>query len=449
MGSQSVGTDGRAYLAEAESAWRRIAFLRVKRDRCKNYAYGNQWCDYVTTNSGATTEYDAIKAKGKEPLSNNMIRQLVKSVIGRFRESLSAGGDVVRDELDCRALEEFLISGCCFQRVEMDGSVSNVSPAMMFFSDMDDPLGRDCCMIGQIHDLTIDALVVRLADGCRAKALEICREYGAGSFVRQSPVSGGNGFYDSSGSDKMRVFEIWSLESRECYECHDREAGRWFVVPRGKEKDLPDSVEKRWTLCRVWRCRWVSLQGRVLSQYDSPYPGGTHPFAFKLYPFIDGEVHSLVEDVIDQQKYVNRLITLVDHIMGASAKGVLLFPDNLLPEGFTWSDLRNAWAQPDAVIPYHPRNNCSDRPQQVAANATNIGAYEMLNLQMKLFEQISGVSGVLQGQSVSASTGLQLYESQVRNATIAISDILESFNSFRRQRDEKVKAAQAALGYSR
>ena len=68
MGSQSVGTDGRAYLAEAESAWRRIAFLRVKRDRCKNYAYGNQWCDYVTTNSGATTEYDAIKAKGKEPL---------------------------------------------------------------------------------------------------------------------------------------------------------------------------------------------------------------------------------------------------------------------------------------------------------------------------------------------------------------------------------------------
>lgn len=39
MGSQSVGTDGRAYLAEAESAWRRIAFLRVKRDRCKNYAY--------------------------------------------------------------------------------------------------------------------------------------------------------------------------------------------------------------------------------------------------------------------------------------------------------------------------------------------------------------------------------------------------------------------------
>ena len=109
MGSQSVGTDGRAYLAEAESAWRRIAFLRVKRDRCKNYAYGNQWCDYVTTNSGATTEYDAIKAKGKEPLSNNMIRQLVKSVIGRFRESRYSGGDVVRDDLDFRALDEIHI----------------------------------------------------------------------------------------------------------------------------------------------------------------------------------------------------------------------------------------------------------------------------------------------------------------------------------------------------
>ena len=144
----------------------------------------------------------------------------------------------------------------------------------------------------------------------------------------------------------------------------------------------------------------------------------------------------LVEDVIDQQKYVNRLITLVDHIMGASAKGVLLYPDTMLPDGYTWDDLRYAWAKPSAIVPYHPRGG-TDRPQQISTNATDIGAYEMVNLQMRLFEQISGVSGALQGQSAGATTGVALYESQIANSTVALSDIFESFESFLLQRDAK------------
>lgn len=314
--------DGSAYLAAAERAWRRTAPLREKRERNKNYTYGNQWCDIVTESSGkALSEYSALKNKGKEPLTNNLIRQLVKSVIGRFRESIAGeDGDYARNELDCRALEEFLISGCCFQRIGSDGSLSNVNPAKMFYSEMSDPLGRDCHMIGQLHDMTPEELIGRLARNDRQKAVEICREYGtAESF-------GHSGFYGCDDTEKLRIAEIWSLESREYYECHDRTAGRWFMVRRGRENGIGGDVEKRWTLLRTWRCRWISPQGNIVSQYDSPYPGGTHPFAFKLYPLIDGEVHSLVEDVIDQQKYVNRLITLVDHIMDTSAKGVLLFP---------------------------------------------------------------------------------------------------------------------------
>lgn len=448
MKTQTTENEGLTFLAEAENAWNRVAPLRDKRERNKNYTYGNQWCDFTTDQSGNTmTEYAAIKSKGKEPLSNNLIRQLVKSVIGRFRQTIADESDSYGlHELDSRALEEFLISGCCFQRIDAGAAVSNVSPAMMFFNEMTDPLGRDCNMIGQLHDMTIDDIITRLATGNRRKAMDICREYGAQPSYRNSAIASSAGFYGCDKDYKLRIIEIWSQESREYYECHDRATGKWFAVSRNEEKSLGAGIDRRWALRKTWRCRWLSPQGAILSQYDSPYPGKTHPFAFKLYPLIDGEVHSLVEDVIDQQKYVNRLITLVDHIMGASAKGVLLFPDNLMPDGFTWDDLRYAWAQPDAVIPYHPRANSNDRPQQVSANSTNIGAYEMLNLQMKLFEQISGVSGVLQGQSVSASTGLQLYESQIRNATIALSDILESFNSFRRHRDTKLKAVLAAEG---
>ena len=53
-----------------------------------------------------------------------------------------------------------------------------------------------------------------------------------------------------------------------------------------------------------------------------PHRHGSHPYVMKAYPFFDGEIHSFVNDMIDQQRYANRLITLYDWVMRASAKGV-------------------------------------------------------------------------------------------------------------------------------
>lgn len=427
-------------LRQAYGAWRRLGKMRETRLRNKNYTYGNQWCDLMTDERGRRlSEYDYLRQNGKEPLTNNLIRQLVKSVVGRFRKQLSeepaAGRDFEIDELDSRAMEEFLISGCCFQRVERraDGGArtENVNPAKVFLNHADDPLGRDCDLIGELHDMTLAEIVGRLADGSREKALRICRLYEDGA------AEGGSEMWDGVAAGRVRVMELWKRESREGYDCHDRLSGEWFFSQGASVPDCGSGhLECRWGVRDVWRCYWIAPGGHIISQYDSPYRHGSHPYAFKLYPLTDDEVHSMVEDVIDQQKYVNRLITLVDHIMGTSAKGVLLYPDNILPEGYTWDDLRHAWSKPNAIVPYHPHGG-SERPQQISTNATNIGAYEMVNLQMRLFEQISGVSGAMQGQSVSAATGAKLYESYISNSTIALSDIFESFNSFRRERDRK------------
>lgn len=276
--------------------------------------------------------------------------------------------------------------------------------------------------------MTLAEMVKRLAGGSRSKALGICRLY-----ERQDGETGfGGGFPGNAPAGRVRIVELWKKESREGYDCHDRRTGEWYFV-QGAGADCGDA-ERRWTVRDVWRCYWIAPDGSIVSQYDSPWGG--HPYAFKLYPLIDGEIHSMVEDVIDQQKYVNRLITLVDQIMSASAKGVLLYPDNILPDGYTWDDLRYAWSKPNSIVPYHPRGN-ADRPQQISSNATDIGAYEMVNLQMKLFERISGVSGALQGQDAGRQTGVKLYESQIENATIALGDIFESFASFLRERDKK------------
>ena len=118
---------------------------------------------------------------------------------------------------------------------------------------------------------------------------------------------------------------------------------------------------------------------------------------FKLYPLIDGEVHAFVEDVIDQQRYINRLITMIDFIMGSSAKGVLLFPEDQIPDGMTIDDIADEWTKYNGIILFRPRPG-SPMPQQIAVNATQVGAYEMLSLQMRLFEDISGVHGAMQGR---------------------------------------------------
>ena len=133
---------------------------------------------------------------------------------------------------------------------------------------------------------------------------------------------------------------------------------------------------------------------------------------------------------------------MIDHIMSTSAKGALLFPANQRHESMSWEQIASQWAKSDSVIPYNPSSG-NPGPQQIAANNTNIGAFELLSLEMKLFEDVSGVSNALMGKSNTGINGSALYESQIKNATIALADIFETFNHFKLERDQKIEEAMA------
>lgn len=105
-------------LMAAHKAWNSGADMRARRNRYKQYTYGNQWGDLIADDHGnIVTEGEYASASGKKPLSNNLIRRLVKCIVGRFRTEHinSLGGDAMRkvsqmnhlDELDSRMLEEF------------------------------------------------------------------------------------------------------------------------------------------------------------------------------------------------------------------------------------------------------------------------------------------------------------------------------------------------------
>ena len=123
----------------------------------------------------------------------------------------------------------------------------------------------------------------------------------------------------------------------------------------------------------------------------------------------------------------------------ASAKGVLLYPDTALPDGFTWAEVRRLWSSPGGILPYSPQLGDA-RPEQMQSNGSNFGAYDMIALQMKLLEEVSGVHGALQGKNVATGGSATLYQLQSQNADLALTDLYDTFNAFRQQRNRLVAA---------
>lgn len=188
-------------------------------------------------------------------------------------------------------------------------------------------------------------------------------------------------------------------------------------------------IRATWFVDDYWYFYYLSPFGDILSEGETPYEHGSHPYVFKAYPFIDGEIHSFVADVIDQQRYTNRLITLYDWIMRASAKGVLMVPEDCLPDGASIEDFAENWAAFNGILIYRPSKS-GHIPQQVANNSTNIGIAEMLNMQLKFFEEISGVQGALQGKGGFSGESAAHYNMQMQNATTSLLDLLECFSGF-------------------
>lgn len=466
-------------LAAAASAYSSAAYLRKRRHRFKQFTYGAQWGDSVRDHDGRwVTEGEMAARNGRVPMTNNMIRRLVKNIVGRFRSDPPVRGGVPDDisaanrldELDSRMLEEFLISGCAIQRICCErrtaGSgvwVDNVDPRRFFVDRMSDPRASDVEMVGMIRDMSLSELLMRYSGGCGTRAGEIRSLYASEAVPLGSAgtdaigTEGGAGFDFLRGEPgRCRVIEVWTLDSVERYLCHDPlDATVYAVSPsqvavlkrknKGRRHRGQPEISMKWEIKVGWKCRVLAPTGHILYEQDSTLPGGTHPFVMKFYPLTDGEVHSFVEDVIDQQKYVNRLITLIDNIMSSSAKGVLLFPEDQLGTGLQWNDVAQMWSAYDSIIPYRPRIGAPP-PQQIVSHGADAGASELLRLEMKLFEDVSGVAGVLQGRTESGSTSAQLYEAQVRAASAAIYDLLASFADFRATRDRLLIALAPHAG---
>ena len=484
--------DRRAFdiLMEAQYYWNQMEDFRKDRERNKRYTYGFQWDDMICVDGKSMTEEEYIKSQGNVPLKNNLIRRLVRSVLGVYRSQSKEPTCTARDRdeqklgetmstiLQCnmqlnrmpdvyaRSMEEFLISGFIVHRKSYgwrngkeDCWTDYVQPNNFFIdNNMRDFRGWDVSVLGEVHDISFGQLCEQFASSPQEyrELRDIYKWAARKDYIATYAERFGYSrlenydFLFTSEPGRCRVIEIWRKEQKPRYRCHDYQNGDIFKIDEedyvrvvlaeneerirmAKEVGMPEEevplIKATWFVDDYWYFYYLSPFGDILREGETPYEHGSHPYVFKAYPFIDGEIYSFVADVIDQQRYTNRLITLYDWIMRASAKGVLMMPEDSLPDGVSIDDIAESWTEFNGVIVYRPSKS-GKVPEQVANNSTNIGIAELLNMQLKFFEDISGVTGALQGKPGYSGESASHYNQQTENATKSLLDLLECFSCF-------------------
>lgn len=468
--------------------------LRENIRRAMKYYRGDQWSDTVVVNGKAMTEEQYIQMQGKPALKQNLVRPPVRNILGQFRRSPYKSVVVARNrddqsasemisvalesaydmnkgrEKDARALEVFLTGGVCVYNTGFRYNnkraraipVFEQIPFDMFFQtpDAKDICGEDVDLIGHITDLSMEQILADYAK-TEAEAAELeeifvsatRREYSTEQ-VKGVEKTRNESFLYPTNPTKCRVFKICRLEGSWKLYVHDwldasyevrnldelpliqaENAARQAMAEQSGVDVPMITYEKKYI--REWIYYHVTATGHCLFKSENPYHHNDHPYVVKFYPMIADQVWSLVDDMIDQQRMINRMIILQDFIISAAAKGVLIVPEDCISEDFTFEDIAEEWTKYNGVIKIKVKPG-AQIPQQISAKTMPVGINDMINLQMKLINDIGGVHDAMQGKSASSGTPSALYQQEANNAQLNIIDYLESFSSFLQERDYKL-----------
>lgn len=481
-------------LEHASQCYDSLHKLRQNVKRARRYYRGNQWSDTVIVNGKAMSEAEYIQSQGKPALKQNLIRPPVRNILGQFRkapyksvvvsvnrddqtasEMMSVALESVQEmnrgkEKDVRKLEEFLVESAAIYITSYSYNRRRKKSIPTFNSiDLDrffqTPSAKDICgddvdFIGHIDDCRLEEVIEAYAKTEReARELEdifstaTSRDYWAGQ-VKGKENEILTSFLNPPDPTMCRIFKICRLEGKWELYVHDPLDGSYEIHPmsdlvliqaenaarqamaesQGVEVPLIN-LEKKYV--REWMYYHVTATGHCLFKARNPYMHNSHPYVVKFYPMLNGEAWSLVDDMIDQQRMINRMIILQDFIISASAKGVLLVPEDCVTDDFTLEDIAEEWTKYNGVIKIKLKPG-AQAPQQISARTMPVGINDMINLQMKLLNDIGGVHDAMQGKTAASGTPAGLYQQEVMNAQMNIIDYLESYASFLQERDYKL-----------
>jgi hypothetical protein len=382
-------------------------------------------------------------------------------------------------------LEGFLANGYGVAKVRYahwptknrtDGKIDLVDINRVFWNqDAEDPRWTDIRRIGEIHDYTLDELVANFAQNrADEKALrelysnwhtetEQLRQTAADTLANMQ-------FYFGTQVGKCRVYEVWERCSRWVTYAHDYLTGEesyyedvddatfdainlarteQVVQERMRIAQAPENSEVRGEQVEdakliyykpiyesYWKVSFLTPEGYCIKEMETPYTHEEHPYVIGSMPKINGVVKPVFSDLVDMQRQINRLMTLLDFIIGTSAKGLLMVPEECLGN-MSLDEFKHEYVKTNGVVLIAA--NASDKlPKQISTNATNVGAWEFLNFYLTQITQISGLSGAIQGQIASKGKSGVLYAQEAQNSQINFTLIFDCYNKFLNKMAEKL-----------
>lgn len=501
QGTMRYADDNLTLLWRCARDWDAMDYLRKEHSRNLRYKNGDQWSDTVPDpdHPHRTIREDAlISRSGKVPLKHNYIQQYIRNIHGQLLSSPTQTvvyarsrddqplGEMLTNALqachqlnrirkiDINVVEELCLTGIACAKVRYgywstknrtDGKIDLVNINRLFFNaDIEDPRLTDIRRIGELHDYTFDDLVRNFAT-CRedVQALReiygICHDHTKLENLYENHASRlqNLNFLYTNDLGKYRVIEVWERLGRWVLYIHDYADGTEEIyteltmqeveainasrIEQGMAAGIaPDTVKliyAREQYEYYWRVKYLTPNGYCIKETESPYAHEEHPYVLAAMPVIDGRFKAVLSDVIDIQRYINRLLTLLDFIIGTSAKGLLMVPQECIPDDMDIQDFAREYVKTNGVILI--KKGAYDKlPKQISMNGTNIGAWEMFAQEMNIMQQISGLNGAVQGQVPRANTPSSLYAQQAQNSMMNFVVLFENYNMFCEERDEKL-----------
>lgn len=496
-------------LEMVDTTWAAGSSFRRQTERSSRYYKGDQWKDKVVIRhrDGTTetlTEEEYIERQGRPALKQNLIRPLVRTIIGQLRlnpykslvyarqadgqpaadmmtsalEGVHAMND--KNERDARLFETYLVSGAAIYNTgyKFDSErkmpypyYKAIDPSRYFQTvAASDVCGEDVDFCGDFFDTSILDIKSMYAK-TKKQEKELEEIYGNNSrrdVVQNIQFITSNAENTSPrislGTGECRVIRVCRKEGHWDLAVHDYSDASWETynlkenpnvkaaidseIRRRKQMadelgvDYEDGsnrllIEYEEKYVTSWVYYHLSPWGHILWTQDSPYEHNSHSYVAKYYPLFEGQAYGMVFDLIDQQRAINRNYIMHDFITSAAAKGVLLVPEEAIPDDMDIEDFADEWSKYNGVIKYRAKDGVK-QPEQVVARNFNVGQFDMINLQMRMMNDIGGVHDAMQGKSLGTGTPSSLYQQAVHNSQANILDYVESFAWLLMKRDYKM-----------
>ena len=376
------------------------------------------------------------------------------------------------------AFEDFLTGGVAIARETyeekngfMDSWTDFINPNYAFWESGTDVRMTDLQLIGVLHDVAPGQLYRKFCNRQYGWTVEEInkvfdindtdnhRYFRLGGLQQNEQDTLDSISFDKpSDNSKCRLIEVWTKESKTRYQCYDPLAENgdeveyrvevkdiWHVqeenqlrIQQYKEVGVP---EEEWALIEYeliedeyWYYTFMAPDGTIIAEGENPYESKDHPFTIKLYPYVNSEIHPFMGNIIDQQRYINRLIIMHDMAARSAAKGITIFPLQCIPDDMDKADIAEEITEYDGLLFFETNKmNTNLRPEIISSGAVQLGTQELLQMQLNLARDITNVSGALQGKTPSAGTSAARYMQETQNATTSLESIMQDFTSFSEQ----------------